>query len=170
MPNPFKGYGALRKGRQSSPGADYFLTLCLQRPTSALNDSDVRLQCLTELHRLESNESFVLRCAVIMPDHLHLLITLGDRTSLSSLVRLFKGRMTLTLRRHEATWQPNFFDHCLHPEEDRLPVFLYIFLNPYRKRLIPVEQVWPGYYCAVEDWRWLGALTKERCPEPAWLS
>jgi hypothetical protein len=55
------------------------------------------------------------------------------------------------------------------PYEDLLLVFLYIFLNPYRKNLIQLDRPWPGYYCSTEDWNWFGPLTKENCPEPAWL-
>lgn len=170
MPDPRKGYGALRKGRHSSPEADYFLTVCLQRPSSVLTEEEVSQRCLMELRRLEKEQTMTLRCAVIMPDHLHLLITLGHTTSLSSIIRFFKGRLTPLLRRHGASWQQSFYDHCLHPEEDRLPVFLYIFLNPYRKKLVPVDRSWPGYYCVPEDWSWFGQLSKEDCPEPAWLA
>jgi putative transposase len=170
MPDPLKGYCALRKGRHSSPGADYFITICLQRPSDALSDSFVRQCCLTELWRLETEHCMGLRCVVIMPDHLHLLLTLGPGTNLSSVVRLFKGRLTPMLRQHQARWQPSFYDHCLRAEEDRLPVFLYIFLNPYRKKLISVNEPWPGYYCSSEDWKWFGQLTKEHCPEPEWLA
>ena len=169
MSDPRKGYGALRKGRHSSPGADYFLTICLQRPSAALTDAEVSQACLTEVCRLENAQALMLRSAVIMPDHLHLLVTLGMTADLSSVVRLFKGRLTPILRQHGAAWQQSFYDHCLHPDEDRLPVFLYMFLNPYRKKLIPVDRQWPGYYCAAEDWSWFGQLTKESCPEPAWL-
>jgi len=113
--------------------------------------------------------ALLLRCGVIMPDHLHLLVSLGQTLDLSSVIRLFKGRMTPLLRQHQAAWQQSFYDHRLHPGEDLLPIFLYIFLNPYHKNLIPLDRPWPGYYCSTEDWNWFGPLTKENCPEPAWL-
>lgn len=121
------------------------------------------------MRRLESAQVWGLRTAVVMPDHLHLLVTLGNATDLSSAIRLFKGRLTPLLRKHGAAWQQNFFDHRLRPDEELLPVYLYIFLNPYRKGLIPVNQPWKGYSCNEEDWAWFGSLTNERCPEPAWL-
>ncbi len=104
-----------------------------------------------------------------MPDHVHLLVRLGQNSNLSSVVRLFKGRLTPLLRRHKAAWQQSFYDHCLHPNEELLPVFLYIYLNPYRKELFSLDQVWPGYFCSSEDWGWVGPLTNECHPEPAWL-
>jgi REP element-mobilizing transposase RayT len=104
-----------------------------------------------------------------MPDHIHLLITLSSQADLSNAVRLFKGRMTPTLRKTQAAWQPSFYDHRLGDDENVLPVFLYIFLNPYRDQLCAIDAKWPGYYCTEEDWTWFGEITKQDCPEPAWL-
>ena len=55
------------------------------------------------------------------------------------------------------------------PHEDRLALFLYIFLNPYRARLCAPGERWPGYFCREEDWSWFnGELNSER-PYPEWL-
>ncbi len=104
-----------------------------------------------------------------MPDHIHLLVTLGPDANLSSAVRRFKGRLTPTLREIQACWQPSFYDHRLRTAEDLLPVFLYIFLNPYRANLCNREQTWPGYWCAPDDWTWFGDMTSASCPELDWL-
>jgi putative transposase len=170
MPTAPKGFGALRKGRYSSPEADYFITICLQRPSAALTDVFVSERCWNEIKHLETTGALTLRCAVIMPDHLHLLITLGHAMGLSSVIRLLKGRMASTLRRHLAAWQPGFYDHRFQPGDDLLPVFLYIFLNPYRKNLISPDQIWCGYSCSPSDWVWFKTLTRESRPEPTWLS
>lgn len=150
-------------------GSDYFLTACLQRPSTALTDPEVTQGCLSEMRRMENEQVWVLRTAVVMPDHLHLLITLGSVIPLSPVMRLFKGRLTPLLRKQEAAWQQSFFDHRLRPADDLLPVFLYIFLNPYRKKLVSTNQPWAGYFCSEKDWAWFGPLTDESCPEPAWL-
>jgi putative transposase len=104
-----------------------------------------------------------------MPDHIHLLVTLGAFVALSEAVRTFKGRLTPTLRTTRSRWQPSFYDHRLRSSEDLLPVFLYIFLNPYRAGLCLPAQTWPGYFCCVEDWAWFEGLTNTACPEPEWL-
>lgn len=104
-----------------------------------------------------------------MPDHIHLLVTLGEKRGLSEAVRLFKGPLTPAVRNAQARWQPSFYDHRLRATEDLLPVFLYIFMNPYRANLCPANQGWAGYYCCAEDWAWFGLMTHESCPEPEWL-
>ncbi len=121
------------------------------------------------MRRLERDETWMVRCTVVMPDHLHLLVTLGKHAKLSAAVRLLKGRLAPALRRAGAAWQPSFFDRRLRPDDELLPISLYIFLNPYRQKLVGVDETWGGYHCAQSDWAWFGPLTKESCPEPAWL-
>lgn len=164
-----KGYPALRRGRWSVPEAEYFLTICLKRPSVALAEPGVVHQSIAELVRLESERVLSVRCAVHMPDHLHLLIVLGTAHTLSSAIRLFKGRLTSVLRNHGVHWQRAFYDHRLTRNEDPLPVFLYIFLNPYRAGLVAPGETWPGYYCSREDWAWFRHLTNAGRPEPQWL-
>ena len=132
-------------------------------------DPGLMQDCLAEMRRLESEQAWAVHTAVVMPDHQHLLVTLGDTDTLSSAMRRLKGRMAPLLRKHAAAWQQSFFDHRLRPTDELLPVFLYIFLNPYRKELLPGDKSWPGYYCSSEDWTWSGQLTEEDRPQPEWL-
>ena len=104
-----------------------------------------------------------------MPDHLHLMVTLGEHNTLSDVVRLFKGRLAPALRRVQIRWQSGCFDHRLRAREDRLPLFLYVFLNPYRANLIAADEQWLTYYCAADDWTWFESLTATSCPMPEWL-
>jgi len=169
MPHFSKGYPALRRGRWSVRSADYFLTICARRPADCLHQEPMLAAGLREFHRLAAEETWIPRCAVFMPDHLHLLVTLGPSANLSSAVRSFKGRMTPALRKVQAGWQDSFYDHRLRTMDDLLPVFLYIFLNPYRANLCTSDQIWPGYWCAPDDWAWFGEMPRESCPELEWL-
>ncbi len=170
MRNAQPGYGALRKGRWSAGGRGYFLTVCVQRPAKGLIEETMARAVWKELRQLEDERRWHLRCGVIMPDHLHLLVTLGETTPLSGVVRLFKGRVSPVFRRTGLRWQPGFYDHCLRGGDDLLPVFLYVFLNPYRAGLADAATTaWPHYYCACDDWEWFGPLTREQKPYPEWL-
>ena len=104
-----------------------------------------------------------------MPDHIHLLVRLGERVELAEVVRRCKGPLTPLLRAQGLGWQAGFHDHRLRPEEEVLPVFLYIFLNPYRAGLAQAGECWPGYRCCAEDWAWFAALTESGNPFPEWL-
>jgi REP element-mobilizing transposase RayT len=141
----------------------------VRRPATGLTNELVRIAMTAELRRLEIEGYWHVRSSVIMPDHLHTLIALKDSKSLSSVVRLFKGRLSPLLRVVRLQWQPSFYDHCIRAGDDLLPVFLYIFLNPYRSNLVEVTEKWLGYYCSLEDWAWFGQLTHEKLPFPEWL-
>ena len=125
---------------------------------------------LTGANRLDAEGSWRLRTLVVMPDHVHLLVAMSESTELTGAVRLFKGRLTPVLRKVDLRWQQAYFDHRMRSEEDSLPVFLYIFLNPYRAKLLKPDEKWPGYYCSEEDWAWFGALSNESVPLPEWLT
>ena len=105
----------------------------------------------------------------VMPDHIHLVGELQPNQELSTAVRTFKGRTSVLLRQNGLHWQRGYYDHRIRTNEDLLPVFLYIFLNPYRAELLAPNQSWLGYYCASSDWEWFGPLTQASCPIPEWL-
>jgi putative transposase len=167
---PGRGHGALRRGRWSTSGAEYFLTFCTHDRNPGLTKPAMLAAVLTQMQQLEADRVWHLRTAVVMPDHVHLLVTIGESNELAGAVRVFKGRLTPVLRKSGLRWQQAYFDHRMRPDEDRLPVFLYIFLNPYRAGLLPQNERWPGYYCCEGDWSWFGALTNESVPVPEWLA
>jgi putative transposase len=168
-PEPHRGYGALRVGRWSAAGADYFVTGCLERPLTGLTTPAVAESIRPKLHEMEASCHWKLRSYVLMPDHFHLLFTLGTDRELPAVMRLLKGPLTPMLRKHGLRWQKNFYDRCLRSDDEVLPVFLYIFVNPYQAGLAPAKEPWPWYYCAPEDWKWFAPLTNESVPFPEWL-
>jgi putative transposase len=137
-------------------GAAYFITLCTHDRKPGLAEPTLLPGVLVEMQRLELGGSWHLHTAVVMPDHVHLPVSIGQAADLAGAVRLFKGRLAPVLRKSGLRWQQAYFDHRMRSEEDRLPVFVYIFLNPYRAGLMPQNEQWPGYYCSDEDWIWFG--------------
>ncbi len=168
--HPQPGYSSLRRYRWSAVGAEYFATFKLARPTVGLTAPPLLRELDHHRERLESESIWSVRTCVVMPDHVHVLFALGPTATLEACVRLFKGRLSPTLRNHQLTWQDGYFEHRMRADEDRLPVFLYIFLNPYRANLLPPSEIWPGYFCAPVDWSWFAPLSNADKPFPAWLS
>lgn len=168
--DPLHGHEALRRGRWSESGAEYFPTFCTAERKSGLTEPSLLHSIRREAERLSSESVWQLRTGVVMPDHIHLLVEMSSDSELAVAVRLFKGRLSPTLRQAALQWQPAYFDHRMRPDEDRLPVFRYIFLNPYGASLIPSSEKWPGYYCCPQDWAWFAPLTEKDCPLPEWLA
>ena len=166
---PGKGHEALRRGRWSESDAEYFLTICTSQHLGGLTAPNLLAAVLGQLETLEAEQIWQVRTATVMPDHVHLLIALGKSAELSGSIRLFKGRLAPALRSDGLRWERGYYDHRMRSDGDRLPFFLYIFLNPYRENLTTIGQPWPGYVCADRDWSWFGTLTDKACPFPEWL-
>jgi putative transposase len=147
----------------------FFLTICTKDWIQGLHAPVLASDVIAEALRLEEQSHWSVRTMTVMPDHVHLLVQLGADTPLSHAIRLFKGRLAPTLRASNLHWERGCFDHRLRDAEDRLPVFLYIFLNPYRSKLVGPNEPWPGYYCHEAEWSWFGPLTNSSCPMPEWL-
>lgn len=168
--DPAKGYRALRAGRFSANGETYFLTFCSTARAPGLHHTELAQEIVEELKLMERDCIWTMRCATIMPDHVHLLVTLGNRLPLGRSLARLKARTASKLRRSGLSWQQGYFDHRLRPREEQLGYFHYVFLNPYRAGLIATGDKWPWFVCGKEDERWFMPLLNEALPEPAWLS
>jgi putative transposase len=166
---PGKGHAALRRGRSSQPLAGYFLTLCTAGRCSGLVTATVNAAIWREVDAMIGDRTWVFRCGVIMPDHLHLVVTLGERLSLSQCVQRIKARTSAELKACGLSWERGYFDHRMHPEDAVLPVFLYIYLNPYRAGLLTSEGRWPQFRCGADDWSWFRTELESDLPVPEWL-
>ena len=71
---------------------------------------------------------------VVMPDHLHWLMQLGEKRTLSRVIGTVKSLMAHRLGGQ--IWQPSFHDHALRREEDLRVLARYIAANPVRAGLV----------------------------------
>lgn len=79
---------------------------------------------------------------LLMPDHLHALISFPKDRAMSLTISEWKRYQT---RRHSIHWQDNFFDHRIRNVQEYLEKAAYIRRNPVAKGL-----------CATPDaWRWV---------------
>jgi REP element-mobilizing transposase RayT len=168
--DPLHGHAALRRGRNSEPASNYFLTVCTNNQATGLTEPEVSKTIWQEISLSETDCSWQLRCAVILPDHMHMLIRLGKRLSLGQTIQRLKAKTSPTLRTKNLCWERNFFDRKLRPDEPLLPVFLYIYLNPYRTNLCKPVEPWGNYRCGENDWDWFQPLLNQDLPAPEWLT
>jgi REP element-mobilizing transposase RayT len=121
------GHKALRRGRWSESGAEYFLTFCTDFRQPGLTNPNILSAVWSATSRLDQELAWHLQTGVVMPDHMHLLVDIYSSLRLAEAVRLFKGRLAPILRQAGLRWQPAYFDHRLRSAEDRLPIFMYIY-------------------------------------------
>ena len=162
---------ALRRGRFSQPGATYFLTLCTENRVTGLTSPPIAERLLSESHAMTADTTWTLRSATIMPDHVHLLVTLGERLPIDKAVNRLKAKTSALLQAHTPAllWQRGFFDHKLRADEPLAAILHYIYLNPYRAQLCAPATIWPWFYCRAEEWTWFKDSLDAEFPYPEWL-
>jgi putative transposase len=79
--------------------------------------------------------------AVLMPDHIHMIVSFPDVPSYTKIVGEWKRWL---VRAHGISWQANFFDRRLRSELDR-EKGEYILQNPIRAGLVGKAEDWPWY-------------------------
>lgn len=168
--DPNKGYRSLLRGRHSVVGAEYFITFCTESRRAGLAAEPVATRILAENCCMVAEGVWIARCAVIMPDHVHLLVRLGDRLALGRAVARLKSKSTAALNAFGLAWQDGYHEHRLRRHDSPLPLFLYVYLNPYRAGLLSVEASWPWFLCGESDRQWFMPMLDKGLPEPTWLA
>jgi putative transposase len=92
---------------------------------------------LDTLHHYDGT-GYKLHAYVVMPDHLHFLISPFE--SVEKSVQLIKGGFSFRAKRelewNGEIWQPGFTDHRIRDEEDWTRHLVYIRQNPVEARLV----------------------------------
>ena len=94
---------------------------------------------LETMYAYRKQGKFLLHEFVVMPDHLHLLLTPCTTLSLERCLQLVKGgfsfRCSNELQTKVEIWQPGFENHRIRDEDDYQRHRTYIHMNPVRARL-----------------------------------
>ncbi len=170
MPDlPVRKTERMRVGRVSLAGARYFWTICTRDREPVLTRhpemSAIKNVCST----MDAAGDFSLIVTVVMPDHAHLLFTLGERLSLNRVMAKFKAS-TRRSAKADWWWQENGFEHRLRPEESAENYAFYMFMNPYRAGLINMRKAWSGWICPQpEGLIFSQGLDADGAPPAEWL-
>ena len=94
---------------------------------------------------------------VLMPDHLHAVISFPPAPGMSRTIASWKGYLR---KNHSIHWQGNYFDHRLRNEDEFVEKMHYISMNPVRAGLAAKPGAWPW----VLDAKMIGAMGGVRHP------
>ena len=147
------GYRSLRKGRMSVPGQTYLVTtVCGARHPWFATWPAASATCaaLTEPRLWRDSH---LACWVLMPDHLHAIVTLGSSESLPRLLQRVKAitaRATNAAsgRRSGPIWTPGYHERALRRDEDLRVAARYLIANPLRAGLADAISSYPFWNAA----------------------
>ena len=130
----------LPHGRPFMPEAPFFITICAEvRECNVLALPDVAPRLWAEWLAYAR----IGRCRpmlfLVMPDHVHGLITFPVHEIMKNVVAAWKR---ITARRYGIHWQRDFFDHRIRDDNEFTEKSFYIRMNPVRKGLVQTPEAW----------------------------
>ena len=131
--------GHLRIGRFSEPGRIYLLTVVVHQRRPFFADWHSGRLVVQEFRMVQEDGWADFLTWVVMPDHLHCLVQLRDKT-LAELMCRMKSRSSLAvnqaLGRRGRLWQKGYHDRAVRREEDVKGLARYVVANPIRAGLV----------------------------------
>jgi len=112
----------------------FVTTVTAQRRPIFRQDHTANLLIETLAHYRDERK-FRLHEFVIMPDHIHALLTPAEEISLERVMQFIKGGFSYRLYKHGSVWQPSFTNHRIRDFQDYENHREYIRTNPVRARL-----------------------------------
>jgi putative transposase len=121
---------------------------------------------------------FELHEYVVMPDHLHVLLSIQDQQPLSRAVQLIKGGFSYAVRENgimmRAVWQQRYHDRRVRDANEFAEMAQYIRQNPVRRGLVGRAEEYPyssakvlGLKPLIEEKDGLDASLKARSTGPS---
>jgi putative transposase len=131
---------------RAGPACSYFVTTKCAQGRRVFQIPEVADICVEALLHYRDKREYLLHEFVLMPDHLHLLLTPGENSSLERAMQLIKGGSSFRIhraRRHRMdVWQDGFFDWTIRDESDWGIKSRYIRMNPVRAELVELADDW----------------------------
>lgn len=115
------------------------VTICTQENAPLFASEDVASVVKQKILDLSRMKDVRIYAYVIMPDHIHLLVSLGMWSVPGGYVRNIKGDLASSLRGRfglRSVWQKGFYDHVIRKCEDLNRTAEYILNNPVRKGMV----------------------------------
>lgn len=132
---------------RTAPGASYFLSTKCWQSRSVFQVKEVAEILIETIFHYRNTRAYLLHEFVVMPDHLHLLLTPGATTSLEKAIQLIKGgsshRIQEQRNQRMEIWQVGFYDWTIRDANDWITKVEYIRLNPVRAKLVQDPTDWP---------------------------
>jgi putative transposase len=148
-------------GLHRSYGAHHlhFITFSCYRRLPLLNSARARDRFLSILEQTRERYRFVVVGYVVMPEHVHLLVTEPDVGTPSTVMQVLKQRTARALlpkrkrsnpqQRHlfgeeprRAFWQPRFYDFNVWTTKKRIEKLRYMHRNPVKRGLVVSPELW----------------------------
>ena len=137
----------------------HFITFCCHHRDALLGTGPARNEFVSSLERVRKWYGLYIIGYVVMPEHVHLLISEPERKTLALSLQMLKQVVSRRLRVAHSKgpfWQPRYYDFNVWSERKLSEKLRYIHRNPVKRGLVasPEEWTWSSFrhYVTGEYW------------------
>ena len=131
---------------RTAAGSSYFVTTKCWNSRDVFQVPEIAEILVRVMMRYRERKFYLLHDFVVMPDHLHLLLTPCATTSLEKAVQLIKGGSSHEIHKQRnhgmEIWQEGFYDWTIRDACDWRSKVEYIRMNPVRAKLCVKPEDW----------------------------
>ena len=134
--------------RYQREGHLHFVTFSCYRRLPFLNVVSAYACFERRLESLRQRHRFAVHGYVLMPEHVHLLLSEPEKHSLGDMLRVLKGQTSRELRGdREQLWMKRYYDFNVFTERKRVEKLRYMHRNPVVRGLVarPEDWVWSSF-------------------------
>jgi putative transposase len=132
-------------------GSTYFVTFHTKRGTLTVEEQKVTLRHIRE----RDGVCYSLTAAIVMPDHVHLLLKPKSGWSLSRILKGIKGvsarKINLARCKRGRIWQVESYDRIVRGQSELVRILEYMLNNPLKQGLTDDPGKYHGWYCNLEN-------------------
>ena len=138
------------EGLKRDYGGDlHFVTFSCYQRLPLLTKASARAPVVKDLARVRQEYGFLLVGYVVMPEHVHVLISEPARGTPSTVLQMLKQRVSRALREERAVgdlrqfWQTRFYDFNVFTNKKKREKLEYMHANPVTRGLVHHPKDWP---------------------------
>lgn len=130
--------------RYHDTGQSHFVTFCCYHRRPLLTTNAHRQIFENALERVRRNFRLSVYGYVVMPEHVHLLLSEPERDTLADALKSLKqGVARRLIGNADHFWQKRYYDFNIRNREEFVEKLHYIHWNPVRKGLCECPEDWP---------------------------
>ena len=131
---------------RTARGSTYFVTTKACGNRSLFLVTEIADIVVGMMLHYRATDAYLLHEFVLMPDHLHLMLTPGKTTTLEKAMQLIKGGSSYQIHRRRGhrmeIWQPGFREWTVRDARDFQIKAEYIRMNPVEAKLVERAEEW----------------------------
>jgi putative transposase len=125
-------------------GSYHFITFSCYSRLPYLHNDTARIIFEEQLERVRKKHDFYLFGYVLMPEHVHLLMSEPKLQRLEDTMRVLKGETSKRLKGDRIQfWQRRYHDFSVLTERKFSEKFRYLHRNPVKRELVEAPEDWP---------------------------